>query len=123
MWDHNCEQRKKDSKKALTTTIVEINIEDNVAKKASALVAMSNCGDKVLHTSAFVINNTWIINSSATDHMTFDSRQISSLRHSSQKFISYANGHTTPIIGEGSLTLIDTLNLDSILISCSILKL
>ena len=79
-------------------------------------MATANCGGKVLNTSTSVINNTWIIDSSTTDHMTFDSRQILSLSHSSQKFISTANGNMTPIIGERSLTLIDTLNLDSILV-------
>ena len=52
----------------------------------------------------------------ATDHMTFDSRQVSPLRPSSQKIVSTANDNTTPIIGEGSLTLTDTLNLDSVLV-------
>ena len=41
---------------------------------------------------------------------------ISTLRPSLQKIVSTANGNTTPIIGEGSLTLIDTLNLDSVLV-------
>ncbi|RVW89132.1 Retrovirus-related Pol polyprotein from transposon TNT 1-94 [Vitis vinifera] len=48
--------------------------------------------------------------------MTFDSRQVSPLRPSSQKIVSTANGNTTPVIGEGSLTLTDTLNLDSVLV-------
>ena len=48
--------------------------------------------------------------------MTFDSRQVSPLRPSSQKIVSTANDNTTPVIGEGSLTLIDTLNLDSTLV-------
>ena len=48
--------------------------------------------------------------------MTFDSRQVSPLRPSSQKIVSTANGNTTQVIGEGSLTLTDTLNLDSILV-------
>ena len=62
-----------------------------------------DCGGKVLNTFASIINNTWIIYSGATNHMTFDSRHISSLRQSLW-------------IGGGSLTLTDTLNLDSILI-------
>ena len=37
--------------------------------------------------------------------MTFDSRQVSPIRPSSQKIVSTTNGNTTPIIGEGSLTL------------------
>ena len=99
-WDHNREQWKKDSKKALTSTIVEIKIEDNVLEKASASVTTSNYGGKVLHISASVINNMRIIDYSATDLMTFYSRRIPSLRHSSQKFISIANGNTTPVIGK-----------------------
>jgi len=62
------------------------------------------------------LNNAWIINFGATNHMTFDSRQVSSLKPSSQKFVCTANGNTTPVIGEGSLTLNDSLNLDSILV-------
>ena len=75
-----------------------------------------NCGGKVLNTSASVINNTWIINFGATNHMIFYSRQISSLRHYSKKIIFTANGNTTPVNGEGSLTLTNTLNLDFVLI-------
>ena len=48
--------------------------------------------------------------------MTFDSRQISLLRPYLQKIVSTANGNTTTVIGEGSLTLTDTLNLDSVLV-------
>ncbi|RVW64064.1 Copia protein [Vitis vinifera] len=92
--DNNRDQRKKDSKKTSTATIVEIKIEANVVEKASALVAAIDHGD----------------------HMTFDSRQVSTLRPSSQKIVSTTNGNTTTVIGEGSLTLTDTLNLDSILV-------
>ena len=48
--------------------------------------------------------------------MTFDSKQVSQINSSNQKFVSTTNGTVTPIIGEGSLTLTDTLNLDSILV-------
>ena len=48
--------------------------------------------------------------------MTFDSKQVSPLRPSSQKIVSIANGNTTPVIGEGCLTLTNTLNLDSVLV-------
>ena len=90
-------ERRIYSKKALTATIAEIKIEDNIVKKASALVAMSDFGGKVLNTSASVINNTWIIDFDARNYMNFFSRHISSLRHSSQKFISTANGNTNPV--------------------------
>lgn len=48
--------------------------------------------------------------------MTFDSRQVSPLKPFSQKSVSTANGTSIPIIGEGSLSLTNTLNLDSVLV-------
>ena len=43
-------------------------------------------------------------------------RQVSLLKPFSQKIVSTINGNTTPVIGEGSLTLNDTLNLDFVLV-------
>ena len=97
--DNNRDQRKKNSKKTSTAIVAEIKIEANVAEKAFALVAATDYGGKFLNTSTHVINSAWIIDSGATDHMTFDSRQVSPLRHSSQKIVSTANGNTTPILG------------------------
>ncbi|WJZ83066.1 hypothetical protein VitviT2T_002777 [Vitis vinifera] len=113
---NNRDQRKKDSKKTSIATVAEIKTKANVAEKASALVATTDHGGKFLNTFTPVINSAWIIDSGATDHMTFDSRQVSPLRPSSQKIVSTANGNTTPVIGKGSLTLTDTLNLDSVLV-------
>ena len=48
--------------------------------------------------------------------MTFDSRQVSPLKSSSQHSVSTANGTSISIIGEGSLSLTNTLNLDSNLV-------
>ncbi|KAL6314978.1 hypothetical protein AAG906_029200 [Vitis piasezkii] len=45
-WDHNRDQRKKDSKKTSTAAVVEIKTEANVAKKASTLVAATDYGDR-----------------------------------------------------------------------------
>ncbi|RVW97617.1 Retrovirus-related Pol polyprotein from transposon TNT 1-94 [Vitis vinifera] len=69
--DNNRDQRKKDSKKTSIATVAEIKTEANVAEKASALVAATDHGD----------------------HMTFDSRQVSPLRPSSQKIVSIANDY------------------------------
>ena len=46
----------------------------------------------------------------------FDSRHVSPPKPSAQKFVSIRNCSSAPIIGEGYLPLIDTLNLDSILV-------
>ena len=73
-------------------------------------------GGKVLNISTHVSNSAWIIDSGATDHMTFDSRQVSPLKSSSQNSVSTTNGTSIPIIGEGSLSLTNTLNLDYVLV-------
>ena len=72
--DNNRDQQKKDSKKISTATIAEIKTEANVAEKAAALVVAIDYGGKFLNTSTLVINSAWIIDSGATDHVTFDSR-------------------------------------------------
>ena len=69
-WDHNCDQRNKDS------------------EKASTLIVATDYDGKFLNTSTLVINSAWIIDYGVTNHMTFDSRQVSPLRPSSQKIVS-----------------------------------
>ena len=58
-WDHNRDQRKKDSKKTSTVAIAEIKTEANVDEKASALVATTDYDGKFLNTSTPVINSAW----------------------------------------------------------------
>ena len=48
--------------------------------------------------------------------MTRDSCQLKYVRPSSQSVISTANGSTSPIIGEWSITLSNTLTLDIVLV-------
>ena len=115
-WDHSRDSRKKNSKKASTAAIVETKTEDDSDEKSLTLVAAAGNGGKVLNISTLVSNSAWIIDSGATDHMTFDSRQVSPLKSSSQHSVSTANGTLIPIIGEGSLSLTNTLNLDSVLV-------
>ena len=115
-WDHGRDSRKKNFKKASTAAIVETKTEDDSGEKSSALAAATGNGGKALNISTPVSNNAWIIDSSATDHMTFYSRQVSPLKSSSQNFVSTANGTSISIIGEGSLSLTNTLNLDYVLV-------
>ena len=56
-WDHNHDQRKKDSKKTSTGAVAEIKTEANVAEKAFALVAAIDYGGKFLNTSTPIINS------------------------------------------------------------------
>ena len=115
-WDHSRDSRKKNSKKASTTAIVETKTKDDSGEKSSALAATVGNSGKVLNISTPVSNSAWIIDFGAMDHMTFDSRQVSPLKSSSQNFVSTANGTSIPIIGEASLSLTNTLNLDFVLV-------
>ena len=80
------------------------------------MAAGAGNGGKVLNIFTPVSNSAWIIDSGATNHMTFDSRQVSPLKSSSQHYVSTANGTSISIIGEGSLPLTNTLNLDFVLV-------
>ena len=60
----------------MTVVVAKIKTETNVVEKASALVAATDYGGQFLNTSTPVINSVWIIDSGATDHMTFDSKQV-----------------------------------------------
>ncbi|KAK3012380.1 hypothetical protein RJ639_012737 [Escallonia herrerae] len=114
-WDHNRDPRKRNFKRTSSTAVVETKTEDDVTGQHSALAAVAGNGGKALNMSTLVTNSAWIIDSGATDHMTFDSRQVSTLKQSSQKFVTTANGTPAPIIG-GHLPLTDNMNLDSILV-------
>ena len=104
-WDHSRDSQKKYSKKASTAAIIETKTEDDSGEKSSAL-ATTACNDgKDLNISTHVSNSAWIIDFGTTDHMTFDSRQVSPLKSSSQNYVSTANGTSIPIIREGSLSL------------------
>ncbi|KAH9763832.1 retrovirus-related pol polyprotein from transposon RE1 [Citrus sinensis] len=111
-WD----TRKKNTKHGSKTAVAESTSTTNLRKESSVQIATSVSPGKALKTLTPVINSTWIIDSGATDHMTFDSRQVSQLKPYSQKHISTTNGTTTSVIGEGSLRLTNELNLDAVLI-------
>ncbi|KAI5339964.1 hypothetical protein L3X38_019238 [Prunus dulcis] len=60
--------------------------------------------------------SAWIIDSSATDHMTFDPSQLISCKSSPLSAVSNANGTSSPVVGDGSLSLSTSLHLDSVLL-------
>lgn len=111
-WDHTRKTQRVSSNIASGGT----KREDTSTNQPSAYV-MTPCSEgKVFNASISSTHNTWIIDSGATDHMTFDSRHMSPLRSSNQKFVSTANGDSASVIGEGSLPLTDTINLNSVLV-------
>ena len=99
-WEHNHNPRKKNSKlTSLATSAKTKPIEDLIERTSEQIATTSDVG-KVLNTSTPVFNSTWIIDSGATDHMTFDSRQVSPLKPLFQKFVSIANGTSTWLLGK-----------------------
>ncbi|KAM1058861.1 hypothetical protein ACFX2B_023455 [Malus domestica] len=78
--------------------------------KAKVASEHTNNDGKALKVSASVTNNTWIIDSGATEHMTCDSRQVQTLKSSTKTVV---NGNPAPIIGEDAVSLSNTLNLDT----------
>ncbi|CAL8075670.1 unnamed protein product [Prunus armeniaca] len=81
----------------------------------SSKIATTGSHSYALHSSSK--KHIWVIDTRATDHMTFDPRQITSHTPSSQSVMSNANGTSSPVIGEGSLSLSDSLTLDSDILS------
>ena len=71
-------------------------------------------------------NNTWIIDTGATDHMTNSTSHLTSIRPSSQQTILTANGGITSVSYEGSVFNSNSFNLDIVLIvpslSCNLLS-
>ncbi|KAG2708337.1 hypothetical protein I3760_05G187500 [Carya illinoinensis] len=70
-WDHNHDSHKKNSRKSNPTVAVVETKEENDAGTASAHAATTTPTSNI---SIPVSNSKWIIDSRATDHMTFDSR-------------------------------------------------
>jgi len=103
-----CTPQDKSAFVTTSGTVAELSPKDD-----STLITTSG---KVLHTSSTRNSNEWIIDSGTTDHMTFDNLCLQSLKPSEQHIISTANGTPLHVVGEGSITLTEQLNLDSVLV-------
>ncbi|KAJ8616587.1 hypothetical protein MRB53_035959 [Persea americana] len=112
-WDKTRDPRYNKQRATIADTKDE---PDLVANPASALVTTTGNEGKVLQISDSVKNTTWIIDSGATAHMTFDSKLVHTVNPSTQSCVTTADGSAAPIIGEGPVTLPDNLNLDTVLI-------
>jgi hypothetical protein len=112
-WDKTYDPRCNKSRASIAETRTD---SDQIADKASAMLAATGRDGKALSTSTFVMNNTWIIDSGATEHMTCDSRQVPSLKTSAQTEVNVANGNVIPVIREGTVSLTDTMKLDTVLV-------
>ena len=61
-----------------------------IGERTSAMLATIENTNKAFKNVILVFNSTWIIDSSATNHMTFDFGKVSHLKQSSQKTTSVA---------------------------------
>lgn len=66
--------------------------------------------------SIFSTDNTWIIDSAASDHLIHDSTHLQSLSPSPQTAVSTADGRMCPVVGKGNVTLSNTITLNSVLV-------
>ena len=83
---------------------------------ATANITQPGSVGKVNILSAITKDNTWIIDTGASDHMIRDSSKLQHLHPSSQQVISTAKGGTSPITGEGSLVISNAMTLDTVLV-------
>ena len=72
-------------------------------------------------------SNTWIIDTGASDHMTYDAKFFYELSSNTlDPYITSANGLPSPITGEGTISLTPTLSLSRALlvpnIHCNLLS-
>ncbi|KAK4716347.1 hypothetical protein R3W88_014685 [Solanum pinnatisectum] len=95
LWVHNRDSRRRNASKSSTVAIVETNAKEDVVGQSTSLVATRGNNGKALNSSALI---SFIPYTLVT------------------KYISTANGSSAPIIGEGFLSLINNLNLDSVLV-------
>ncbi|CAL2266691.1 unnamed protein product [Prunus armeniaca] len=100
-WDH-FETPRKNGSKSLKTSSNSDPVNPAVSTTpapASTSVATTGTQGYVLHISSK--KHTWIIDTRAIDHMTFDPGQIASHAPPPPSVVSNANGTASPLIGEG----------------------
>ena len=68
-----------------------------------------------LNVSHFVGSNTWIIDSGASDHMTYDKSYFHELSPPPVSYVTNANGEAFPVLGKGSVHITPTLQLHNVL--------
>ena len=84
-------------------------------EESSTSKASGNCG-QVLNSSNHHDEDKWIIDSGATNHMTFDPADFSHTTEPQRTRIANANGDTFPVMGAGTVTLSSSLTLSHTLL-------
>lgn len=124
-WWHELQARKKrdapatedvPGRAAMATTESQLSLIP-VAEPFTSTPDQGNCG-QVFCSSTTRDNSAWIIDSEATDHMTFDPNDFSNTTLPRRTCIANANGGTYPVTGAGTVPL--SLSLSNSHTSCSI---
>ena len=68
-----------------------------------------------LHISHFGGFDTWIIDSGASDHMTYDKSYFTILSPPPVPYVTNANGEAFPVLGKGSVRVTSTIVLQNVL--------
>ena len=110
-WDFNKNSRKKLGKAVIATF---------------SITKISRDPDETLGMSNLTWNDTQIIDTGATDHMTNSTSHLTSICPATQQNILTANGGITLVTHEGSVSNSNSLNLDTVLVvpslSCNLLS-
>ncbi|KAK4477898.1 hypothetical protein RD792_017163 [Penstemon davidsonii] len=115
-WDFSKKPRKNITGRAAVAIQGDARSTQEEKSHPTANVAQPGSFGKANVFSVTSGNSTWIIDTGASDHMVKNSNILQTIHSSSQSIISTANGTTSPIIGEGSVVLSNTLKLDTVLV-------
>uniref|UniRef100_A0A2N9HDA0 Reverse transcriptase Ty1/copia-type domain-containing protein n=1 Tax=Fagus sylvatica TaxID=28930 RepID=A0A2N9HDA0_FAGSY len=119
-WWHDLQARKKheapvidDStgRAAMVTGEPSLSLTSQVESSHNP----GNCSN-ALHSSTHNDDDNWILDSGATDHMTFDSNDFSHATPPRRSHVANANGVTYPVTGAGTVTLSPSLSLSHTLL-------
>ncbi|KAJ8622962.1 hypothetical protein MRB53_031491 [Persea americana] len=99
-WDPAKAPTKRNSKSPSTASTAAV-VAELTSPDAAALHTSSGSPGKFFDSSTPNGTCTWIIDSGSTDHMSFDTDSLSTLKPSQTPVISTANGTPAPVIGEG----------------------
>jgi len=86
----------------------------SLANTADSLPTSENTG--MMFSTSTVQDIGWIIDSGATDHMTYNKSLFQYMTSPSKKKVLTANGESTPVIGAGSIALTPHLSLHNCLL-------
>jgi len=112
-WWHELQTRKKrDTPNGSTGRAAIANGEPSLSLTSHAETTHnSGNNSNVLHSSTHTADDNWILDSGATDHMTFDSNDFSHTTLPRRSHVATANGVPCPVTGAGTVTLYPSLSL------------